>query len=169
MIRSFGGRQPIIAPSAYVDPSAQVIGDVVIGERSSVWCNATVRGDVNSIRIGDETNVQDNCCLHVDGDKPLELGDRVVVAHSATVHACVVEDESLIGMGAIILSGARIGRGSIVAAGSLVLEHQQIPPRSLVMGSPAKVRRATSEDDLEKIRRNAQRYVERSRAYLEAL
>lgn len=167
MIRPYRGRRPTVADSAYIDLSAQVIGDVVVGERSSVWCNATVRGDVNSIRIGEETSVQDNCCLHVDGDKPLELGDRVVVAHSATVHACVVEQECLIGMGATVLSGARIGSGSIVAAGSVVLEHQQIPPRSLVMGVPAKVRRTTTDEELARIRHNAQRYVERGRAYRE--
>jgi carbonic anhydrase/acetyltransferase-like protein (isoleucine patch superfamily) len=166
MIRPFRGRMPTIAASAYIDQSAQVIGDVQIGERASVWCNATVRGDVNSIRIGNETNVQDNCCLHVDGDKPLELGTGVVVAHSATVHACIVEADCLIGMGATILSGARIGSGSIVAAGSVVTEGQQIPPRSMVMGVPAKVRRSTSDEEVESIRRNAQRYVERGKIYL---
>ena len=95
---------------------------MTIGARSSVWCNATLRGDVNRIEIGEETNIQDNCCLHVDGDKPLRLGDRVVVGHSVTLHACVVEDEAQIGMGATVLSGARVGKGSIVGAGSLVVE-----------------------------------------------
>lgn len=167
MIRSYRGCLPTVSESAYIDPSAVVIGDVVIGERASVWCNATVRGDVNSIRIGSESNIQDNCCLHVDGDKPLEVGNRTVVAHSVTLHACTVEDDCLIGMAATVLSGAKIGRGSIVAAGSLVLEGAQIPPRSMVMGAPAKVRRATSEKEVEHIRRNAERYVERAKIYRE--
>lgn len=167
MIRSYRGRGPAIAESAYVDASAQVIGDVELGERSSVWCNTTIRGDVNSIRVGEETNIQDNCCLHVDRDQALTLGDRVVVGHSATLHGCGVGDGCLIGMAATVLSGAMIGRESIVAAGSLVLEGAQIPPRSLVMGAPAKVRRPVTDEEVERIRRNAASYVELSREYLE--
>jgi carbonic anhydrase/acetyltransferase-like protein (isoleucine patch superfamily) len=166
MLREFHGHRPVVPESAYVDGSAQVIGKVVLGERSSVWCNVTIRGDVNTIRIGDESNIQDSSCLHVDRDQPLEIGERVVVGHSATVHGCVVESDCLIGMGSTLLSGSRIGAGSIVAAGSLVLEGQQIPPRSLVMGAPAKVRRPTTDDEVERVRRNAQSYVELSRVYL---
>ena len=165
MTRSYRDRSPVVSPSAYVDPSAQVIGAVEIGEKASVWCNVTIRGDVNSIHIGEESNVQDNCCLHVDRDKPLVLGQRVVVGHSVTLHACVVEDECLIGMGSTILSGATIGAGSIIAAGSLVLEGEKIPTGSWVSGAPAKVRRAMSQKELERTRRNAAGYVELGREY----
>lgn len=165
MIRVFRGRWPAVSASAYVDESAQVIGDVKIGERSSIWCNVSARGDVNSIRIGDETSIQDNTCLHVDYDEPLVIGSRVTVGHSCTVHGCVVEDDCLIGMGSTILSGARIGAGSIVAAGALVTEGQQIPERSVVMGAPGKVKRQTSDEDLSKMRDNAARYVLLSREY----
>jgi carbonic anhydrase/acetyltransferase-like protein (isoleucine patch superfamily) len=168
MIRNYRGTAPKIAASAYIDPSAQVIGDVVIGERSSVWCNTTLRGDVHFIRIGEESNVQDNCCLHVmTGEYPCILGDRVTVGHSVTLHGCVVENDCLIGIGAILLNGVRVGAGSIVAAGSLVTERTQIPPRSVVMGSPAKVRRAATDGDFEMIRRHANNYIEYRRIYLE--
>ncbi|HYM11029.1 MAG TPA: gamma carbonic anhydrase family protein [Bryobacterales bacterium] len=168
MIRAYRGKAPQIAPSAYIDPSAQVIGDVAIGERSSVWCNSTIRGDVHYIRIGEESNVQDNCCLHVmNGEYPCVLGDRVTVGHSVTLHGCTVEDDCLIGIGAILLNGVRIGAGSIVAAGALVTERTQIPPRSVVMGAPAKVRRASTGVDFERIRRHASNYVEYRRIYRE--
>lgn len=168
MIRAYRGKAPQIAPSAYIDPSAQVIGDVTIGERSSVWCNSTLRGDVHYIRIGEESNVQDNCCLHVmTGEYPCILGDRVTVGHSVTLHGCTVEDDCLIGIGAILLNGARIGAGSIVAAGALVTERTEIPPRSVVMGAPAKVRRAAAAADFERIRRHALNYIEYRRLYLE--
>ena len=168
MIRTYRGIAPKIAASAYIDPSAQVIGDVVIGERSSVWCNATVRGDVHYIRIGEETNVQDNCCLHVmTGEYPLILGDRVTVGHSVTLHGCVVEEDCLIGIGAIVLNGARVGAGSIVAAGALVTEGTEIPPGSVAMGFPAKMRRPATETDLEMIRRHAAHYVGYRQIYQE--
>src|SRR5712692_5028958 len=147
-IRGYRGVMPKIAATAYIDPSAQVIGDVVIGERSSVWCNTTIRGDVHYVRIGEESNVQDNCCLHVQKDEyPLILGNRVTVGHSVTLHGCTIEDDCLIGIGAILLNGVRIGAGTIVAAGALVTERTEIPPRSIVMGAPAKVRRAATAAD----------------------
>jgi len=167
-IRGYRGVTPKIAATAYIDPSAQVIGDVVIGERSSVWPNTTVRGDVNYIRIGDETNVQDNCCLHVQrGEWPLILGARVSVAHSVTLHGCVIEDECLIGMGAIVLNGARVGNGSIVAAGGLVTEGMQIPAGSVVMGAPGKVKRAATDADRERIRKHADSYILYRQNYLD--
>ena len=160
MIRSYRGISPQIPASAYIDPSAQIIGDVVLGERSSVWCNTTIRGDVHYIRIGDETNIQDNSCLHVmTGEYPCLLGHRVTVGHSVTLHGCVVEDDCLIGIGALLLNGVVVGAGSIVAAGSLVTERTVIPPRSVVMGSPAKVRRAATAEDFALIRRHAENYV----------
>lgn len=167
MIRSFRGRRPSVADSAYIDPSAQVIGDVTIGERVSVWPSVSIRGDVNRIRIGDDSNVQDCSALHVDDDQPLTIGKGVVIGHAAIVHGCTVEDDCLIAMGSTILNGARIGRGSIVAAGALVTEGADIPPGSVVMGVPGKVRRQTTEEDLEAIRENAQSYVRLSREYLE--
>src|ERR1700704_3464564 len=127
MIRAYRGILPKIAASAYIDQSAQVIGDVVVGERSSIWPNVTVRGDVNSIRIGDETSIQDNSVLHCDaGFFPLKIGNRVTVGHLAMLHGCTVEDECLIGIGAIVLNGAKIGAGSVVAAGAVVPEGMQV-------------------------------------------
>jgi carbonic anhydrase/acetyltransferase-like protein (isoleucine patch superfamily) len=168
MIRTYRGVAPKVAASAYIDPSAQVIGDVSVGERSSIWPNTTVRGDVNCITIGDETNIQDNCCLHVQRNEwPLVLGSRVSIAHSVTLHGCVIEDDCLIGIGAVVLNGARIGRGSLVAAGALVTERTHIPPGSLVMGVPAKVKRPASEDESALIRKTAENYIRYREIYLE--
>ncbi|MGH9720453.1 MAG: gamma carbonic anhydrase family protein, partial [Bryobacteraceae bacterium] len=130
--------------------------------------NTTVRGDVNYIRIGDESNVQDNCCLHVQRDEwPLIIGNRVSVAHSVTLHGCVVEDECLIGIGSIVLNGARVGRGSIIAAGALVTEGMQVPPGSVVMGAPGKVKRSATDGDRERIRKHADSYIRYREIYLE--
>lgn len=168
MIRSYRGILPRIAVSAYVDLSAQVIGDVVIGERSSVWPNVTIRGDVNYIRIGDETSVQDNSCLHVQLNKhPLVLGNRVTVGHSVTLHGCEIEDECLIAIGAMVLNGSHIGRNSIIAAGALVPEGAQIPPNSVVMGLPGKIRREVTETEREHILRSAANYVRYRETYKE--
>jgi carbonic anhydrase/acetyltransferase-like protein (isoleucine patch superfamily) len=168
MIRPYRGILPKVAPSAYIDPSAQVIGDVVVGERSSIWPNATVRGDVNYIRIGEETNVQDNSVLHVEHEiHPLLLGDRVTVGHAVVLHGCTVENECLIGIGAVVLNGVKVGAGSVVAAGSVVPEGMQIPPGSMVMGVPAKIKREVSAEEKERFRVNAQRYVESRKTYME--
>ncbi|MEJ7605503.1 MAG: gamma carbonic anhydrase family protein [Bryobacteraceae bacterium] len=168
MIRAYRGIVPKIAASAYIDPSAQVIGDVEIGERSSVWPNATLRGDVNFIRIGDETNVQDNSVLHVEHDLyPCILGNRVTVGHLVMLHGCVVEDDCLIGIGAIILNGAKIGKGSVVAAGALVPERMEVPPGSMVMGVPAKIRREVTPEEQTRFRENAQNYVRYRATYRE--
>ncbi len=167
MIRSYRGARPRIAPGAYVDQSAQVIGDVEIGERSSVWMCAVVRGDVHFIRIGTETNIQDNSVLHVYRvEHPLVLGDRVTVGHSVTLHGCTIESDCLIGMGAVILNGARIGWGSIIAAGAVVTEGTIVPPKSLFMGMPARFKRQLGDDDLQVIRRHAANYVEYAATYL---
>ena len=168
MIRAYRGVVPKIAASAYIDPSAQVIGDVEIGDRSSVWPNVTIRGDVNHIRIGDESNVQDNSVIHVEHDAyPTIIGNRVTVGHSVTLHGCVIEDDALIGIGAIVLNGATIGKGAIIAAGSLVPERMQVPPGTLVMGVPAKVRRETTPEEQERFRENAQNYVKYRETYRE--
>jgi gamma-carbonic anhydrase len=168
MIRAFRGMTPRAAATAYIDPSAQVIGNVSIGEFSSIWCNATLRGDVNQIRIGNESNVQDNAVLHVDeGPFPLHIGNRVTIGHSAVLHGCTLEDGVLIGIGAIVLNGAKIGAGSVIAAGALVAEGVEIPENSLAMGVPAKVRRQVSDEEKERFRVNADHYVELSKSYRE--
>ena len=147
-------------PTAFIDDSAQVIGDVEIGEESSVWMCVVVRGDVNRIRIGRRSNIQDGTIVHVMKDThPTVIGDDVTVGHAAVVHGCTIEDRCLIGMGAILLNGVHVGSGSIIAAGTLVPEGTQIPPRSLVMGSPGKVRRTLSDADLDEIQMYADRYV----------
>jgi carbonic anhydrase/acetyltransferase-like protein (isoleucine patch superfamily) len=166
MIRAHKGRLPQVAASAYIDPSAQVVGDVTIGDRSSVWCNVSMRGDVNKIVLGNDTNVQDNSVLHGELNQwPVILGDRVTVGHSAVIHGCVIEDDCLIGIGAIVLNGARVGQGSIVAAGALVPEGMQIPPGSMVMGMPAKVKRAVTPEEKVRFAENAQRYIRYRQEY----
>lgn len=166
MIRTHKGRKPQVAPTAYVDAQAVVIGDVVLGEHSSVWPCVVIRGDVHFIRIGARTNVQDGSVLHVMRDHhPLILGDDVTIGHGVILHGCTIESRCLIGMGSIILNGAKIGTGSIVAAGTLVPEGTEVPPGSLFMGHPGKFRRALTAADLESIDRYAQRYVEYKETY----
>ena len=149
MIRSFRGVHPQIPTSAYVDVSAQIIGDVHLGEQSSVWCNAVLRGDMFYIRIGDRTNIQDNCVVHTrTGSHPTILEDEVTVGHSVTLHGCYVERGSLIGIGSIVLDDARVGAQSLVAAGSLISPGTIIPPRSLVMGVPARVKRVLTDEEV---------------------
>lgn len=166
MIRAYRGIVPKIAASAYIDPSAQVIGDVAVGERSSIWPNVTARGDVHSIRIGDDSNVQDNSVLHCDeGLFPLEIGNRVTVGHLAMLHGCTIEDDCVIGIGAVVLNGAKIGKGSVIAAGAVVPEGAEVPPDSIVMGVPGKVKRQLTEDERQRFRENAKHYVEAARIY----
>jgi gamma-carbonic anhydrase len=167
-IRPYKGKRPQIAASVYIDPAAVIIGDVVIGEDSSVWPCSVVRGDVHYIRIGARTNIQDGCVLHVMRDEwPLILGDDVTVGHSVTLHGCTIESRCLIGMGAVILNGVTIGAGSIVAAGALITEKTAIPAGSLVMGSPGKVKRALTGIDQASIDAYAQRYVSYKNVYRE--
>jgi carbonic anhydrase/acetyltransferase-like protein (isoleucine patch superfamily) len=168
MIRPYRGITPKIAASAYIDASAQVIGDVAVGERSSVWPLVTIRGDVNHIRIGDETSIQDNSVLHVDHRLyPCLVGNRVTVGHSVVLHGCVVEDEALIGIGAVVLNGAKIGRGAIVAAGALVPEGMEVAAGTLVMGTPAKAKRAVTPEEQERFQANCQNYVKITAIYKE--
>ena len=160
MIRPYRGISPRIDPSAFVDVSAQVIGHVDIGEESSVWMNTVVRGDVHWIRIGRRSNVQDGTIVHVmNGTHPTTIGDEVTIGHGAIVHGCTIENLCLIGMGAILLNGAHIGAGSIVAAGTLVPEEMHVPPESLVVGSPGKVRRVLTRAEVADIQVYADRYV----------
>jgi carbonic anhydrase/acetyltransferase-like protein (isoleucine patch superfamily) len=160
MVRPYRGISPRVHPTAFIDHSAQVIGDVDIGEESSVWMCVVIRGDVNHIRIGRRSNVQDGTIVHVMKDThPTVIADDVTIGHGAVVHGCTIEDRCLIGMGAILLNGVVVGSGSIVAAGTLLPEGTHVPHRSLVMGSPGKVRRTLSDADLEEIQMYADRYV----------
>lgn len=167
MILPYNDHRPQVAPSAFIAGSADLIGDVTIGPHSSVWFRCVLRGDVNYIRIGARTNIQDGSVLHGMKDLyPVTLGDDVTVGHNVTLHGCAIESLCLIGMGSIVLNNARIGAGSIIAAGSLVAENTVVPPRSLFMGSPARFRRHLTDDDLDLIRRYAANYLTYKDAYL---
>ena len=168
MIRPFGGVHPQIPASAFVEESAQVIGDVRIGEESSIWFNSVVRGDVYYIRLGDRTNVQDNSVIHVrNGSHPTILEDEVTVGHSVTLHGCYVERGCLIGMGSILLDDVRVGAHSIVAAGALLSPGTVVPPCSLVMGVPAKVKRTLTDEEVAGLDVFWKNYVELTRVYKE--
>jgi len=167
MIRPYKGIWPKLGERVFVDVSAQVIGDVELGDHASVWMNAVVRGDVHSIRIGAYTNIQDNCVVHVfKATQATLVADHVTVGHSATIHGCRIDAWCLIGMGATILNDALVGEECIVAAGTLVPEGMVIPPRSLVMGLPAKVRRPITEEERLGLRRYADNYFEYKETYL---
>jgi gamma-carbonic anhydrase len=160
MIRLFRGVFPRVHPTAFVDDSAQVIGDVEVGEESSIWMAVVVRGDVHKIRIGKRSNVQDGTIVHVmNQTHPTTLGDDVTIGHGAILHGCTIEDRCLVGMGAILLNGSHIGTGSIIAAGTLIVEEMNVPPRSLVMGSPGKIKRQLTDAEVAGIQTYADRYV----------
>jgi carbonic anhydrase/acetyltransferase-like protein (isoleucine patch superfamily) len=167
MLRPYRGRLPVVDPTAFVDESAQVIGDVEIGAESGIWMHAVVRGDVHRIRIGARTNIQDGAVVHVMHETHAAvIGDEVTVGHGAIVHGCTVEDRVLVGMGAILLNGAVIGHDSIVAAGAVVAEGTVIPPRSLVMGVPGRVRRPLTDTDVDGITASAAHYAHLRLDYL---
>ena len=169
MLRPYGKLTPVVPVTAYVDPSAQVVGDVELGEHSSVWMNAVLRGDVHSIRIGARSNVQDCAVLHgMRNLHPVVVGSGVTIGHNATVHGCTIEDDVLIGIGAIVLNGAVISHESIIAAGALVPEGVVIPPRSLVAGIPGKIRRQLTDVDVASIRTYARNYLDYKEVYLSA-
>jgi carbonic anhydrase/acetyltransferase-like protein (isoleucine patch superfamily) len=168
MIRAYRGTRPQIHPTAFIEESAQIIGDVIIGEESSVWFNAVVRGDVFHIRIGNRTNIQDGTVVHVsNGTHATILEDEVTVGHNATLHGCYVERGSLVGIGAILMDGVRIGAQSLVAAGSLVPPGTQVPPRSLVMGQPARVKRPLTEEEVAGLEVYWKNYIEYTKVYRE--
>lgn len=167
MIRSHKGVSPTVPASCYVDRSAQIIGDVVLGEHSSVWMNAVLRGDVNAIRLGAHSNIQDGCVVHgMKQQYGVLVGDYVTVGHSVTLHGCEIGDRCLIGMGSIILNGVRIGSDSIIAAGTLIPERTVVEPESVWMGSPGVFRRKVNERDRETILRYARNYLEYKDSYL---
>lgn len=166
MIRDYKGTLPKIHPSVFVEETAQVIGDVEIGEDSSVWFQVVVRGDVHFIRIGKRTNIQDSSLLHVTRVKwPLILGNEITIGHGVTLHGCVIKDRSLIGMRAVLLDGVEVGEESIIGAGALVTEGTVIPPRSLAFGLPAKVIRSLTGEEVAMIRQSAENYVLLARNY----
>jgi carbonic anhydrase/acetyltransferase-like protein (isoleucine patch superfamily) len=168
VLRPYRGQLPRVHPTAFVDASAQVIGDVEIGEESSVWMCAVIRGDVHWIKVGARTNIQDGTIVHaMTGTHPTSIGDNVTVGHAAVIHGCTIENQCLIGMGAILLNGSRVGAGSIVAAGTLLVEGQQVPPRSLVMGSPGKVKRLLTHGEVAGIQLSADRYAAYRLDYVE--
>lgn len=168
MLRPYRGVLPRVHPTAFIDESAQVIGDVEIGEESSVWMCAVVRGDVQAIRVGRRTNIQDGTVVHVmTGTHATQIGDNVTIGHGSMVHGCTIEDQCLIGMGAILLNGAHVGSGSIVAAGTLVLEGMKVPPKSLVMGNPGKVKRLLTQAEVADVLAYADRYVHYRLDYME--
>jgi carbonic anhydrase/acetyltransferase-like protein (isoleucine patch superfamily) len=167
MIRPYKGITPTVPASCYVDASAQIIGDVILGEHASIWMNAVLRGDVHSIRVGAHSNVQDCSVLHgMKEQYGVFLVEYVTVGHTVTLHGCTIEDRCLIGMGSIILNGAHIGSGSIIAAGTLIPEKTIVEPGSLWMGSPGKFRRKLDEKDQETIMRYARNYLEYKESYL---
>jgi len=166
MLRAYRGILPIVAPSAFIEETAVVIGDVVIESESSVWFNSVIRGDVHYIRIGHRTNIQDLSLLHVTHNThPLIIGDDVTVAHHTVLHGCTIQDRVLIGMGAIVMDGVVIGEDCLVGARSLITEHVVIPPKSLVLGSPARVERQLTETELSWIKESAQNYLRYAQTY----
>lgn len=168
VIRTFQGIKPTIPDSCFIEDTAVVIGDVVLGEDCSVWFNAVIRGDVNHIRIGNRTNVQDLCMLHVTHDThPLIIGNEVIIGHSVVLHGCTIKDRVLVGMGAIVMDGAVIGEDSVVGAGALVVEGTVVPPKSVILGSPGRVRRGVSDAELAWIKESAANYVKYARQYMD--
>jgi carbonic anhydrase/acetyltransferase-like protein (isoleucine patch superfamily) len=167
MIRSYNGIRPQIAATALIEASAHVIGDVHIGEHASVWFNCVVRGDVNFIRIGHSTNIQDGTVIHVTREKfPTIVGNYVTVAHKVVLHGCTIKDRTLIGIGAIILDDVTVGEESFIAAGSLVTPGTVIPPRSMVMGAPARVKREVTEEEIARIDAHWKNYIQYKNSYL---
>jgi len=167
MLLPYKGKRPKLHETVYVEASARIIGDVIIGAYASVWFNAVVRGDVNYIRIGERTNVQDNSVLHVTKDVyPLIIGSDVTIGHNAVLHGCIVKDRCLIGMGSIILDDAEIGEDTIVGAGALVTEGTKVPPGSLILGAPARVVRKLSGEEVEGILTAAKNYLEYTQNYI---
>lgn len=169
MIYKYQGHSPSIHPETFIAPEATVIGRVVIEKGVSVWPGAVLRGDMNDITVGEGTSVQDGCILHNTFEEPVHVGAFVTIGHCAVLHACTVEDNVLIGMGAIVLDGAKIGKNSIVAAGSLVSPRKTFPPGSMIMGSPAKVVRALSEEEIRGLSEHAKGYMELAKTHVSEL
>ena len=164
-IRMFKGKKPIIDPSAFIDETALIIGDVTIHREASLWPFTVIRGDIEPIEIGAETNVQDHTVVHTDPGYPTRIGERVTIGHRCVIHGCTVEDEVIIGMGAVLLTGSRVRRRCIIGAGAVVREGQEIPEGSIAVGVPAKIVRTVTEKDVERILDNAKSYLELARRH----
>ena len=168
MIKPYKNNLPQLAEQVYIAKNASVIGNVTLGKRASVWFGTVIRGDNAAITIGEDTNIQDNSTLHCAPGMPLQIGSRVTVGHNVVLHSCTVEDDCLIGMGAVIMNHAVIGKNSIVGAGALVTEGKVFPENSLIVGSPAKVKRQLTEADLAAIRESAEEYLQLAKEYEDA-
>ncbi|MTE23744.1 gamma carbonic anhydrase family protein [Microbacterium sp. ZXX196] len=168
-IRALGGARPEIADTAFVAEGARLVGDVAIADRASVWMNAVLRGDASPIRVGARSNVQDNVTIHTDAAHPAVVGSGVSIGHGAVVHGCTIGDGTLVGMGAVVLSGAVVGEECLVAAGAVVLEGAEIPARSLVAGVPARVRRPLTAEEIAGLRANAERYLAHAERHADSL
>lgn len=167
MIITYGDRKPSIAPTAFIADGAKIIGGVEIGDNASILFNAVLRGDINDIRVGTCSNIQDNSVLHVADEWPCIVGDYVTIGHGVNLHGCVIEDEVMVGMGAIIMNGVTVGYQSVVGAGALIPPNTTIPPRSLVVGVPAKIKKALPESESPGNRYWAEKYVRVTRTYME--
>ena len=167
MIIEYNGIKPKIGANVFIAPTAVVIGDVEIKDNASIWYGTVVRGDRSSIVIGCNTNIQDNCTVHTDGDSPAVIGDNITIGHNAVVHGCVLEDRCLIGIGAVVLSHAVVKEGSIVAAGSVVIEKQQIGPYQLAVGVPAKVKKRLEQNSMEDLPQSVKNYLKLAVNHLE--
>lgn len=166
MIHEFMNNKPNIADDVFLAPGSQIIGNITIGKGCSIWHNATLRADIGTIIIGEYTNIQDNAVVHIEYDYPTIIGNGVTIGHGAIIHGCTINDNCLIGMGAIILNGAVIGENSLIGAGALITEHKEIPPNSLVIGIPGKILRKLTEEEIEKLKESAKEYYNLSRFYL---
>ncbi|AKB85603.1 gamma carbonic anhydrase family protein [Methanococcoides methylutens] len=165
MLLKFKDKEPIVAETAFIADSADIIGDVVVGENSSIWFNAVLRADMDRIKIGDRTSIQDNSVIHTDPSTPTEIGDDVTVGHGAVLHSCRIGNNVLIGMNSTVLDGVEIGENSIVGANALVPPGKKFPPNSVITGVPGKVRREATPEDAAMIRENAAEYVELAAEY----
>ncbi|MCX4727979.1 gamma carbonic anhydrase family protein [Streptomyces sp. NPDC090052] len=165
LISGVGGREPVVDPQSFTAPTSVVIGDVTLAAGSSVWYHTVLRADCGPIVVGADSNIQDNCTVHVDPGFPVTVGERVSVGHNAVLHGCTVEDDVLVGMGATVLNGAHIGTGSLIAAQALVPQGMRVPPGSLVAGVPAKVKRELTDEEREGIKLNAAMYLELAKGH----
>jgi len=169
MILEYKGKKPKIGDNVFIAPNATVIGDVVIEDNASIWYNTVIRGDLAPVRVGKNTNIQDNCTVHTDVDKPADIRENVTVGHNAVVHGCTIEDNCLIGINSVILSGARIKTGSVVAAGSVVRQNNEVGPYHLVTGVPALLKKQLSEDTVEKRKKTAKSYIKTAKEHMEMI
>ena len=166
MLVEINGMKPKLGEKTFVAQSSDVIGNVTIGDDCGIWFGSVIRGDENSIKIGNETNIQDNAVLHIDKEYSIEIGDGVTIGHGAIIHGCKIEENCLIGMGSIVLNGAKIGKNTIIAAGALVSQNKEIPEGVLVVGVPGKILRKLTDEEIESIKKSRENYVELKNLYI---